>query len=652
MTTSLSIEIPPLDEESGHSDQVMTQQQQQQQQIETNDEITNSGHTILSLQEHDNDSEHDEGDTSSISSIKQDLVVPSTTINNTSSSNEEGEQNDDKVENNSFNNNNNINHPQDIVTQDGSASVSSFFDRVKAILSPATTFVSSSASTEDNQSKKQSDIGSMCGDPNNVDNNNNDDDDNFIDESNYNDDTQERPGVDEVTFYVSEPPTPIMANKGKNKPTSFSEDSALSDLLEKEKKLLQQKEAKSKAEEVNENYDMFEDESLLTEPTLPSSTGSPSFNSSSDNSISQEDNACATAIVFPPKSPPKSPMRKTPSPKKKRKTLDKPFAFGEMSNSALGGQLKKHVSGFPYGRRWTLITVAFALNSLVFSFLCKHSTSFVTLEKPMLLSATFEPITEVGLFYLKLCLAKTIVNKDHQLGVETIVQNSWIIPGGSETFNLGDFSREYTIYSGNTSSSSSLDQKMMFYDDPICTTASMNSEMVDDLMWKLARTFVGWTTVYGIFMTAVVFCIAFWSSVSLNNISVCLLMLYFFQCLVFFFFDCKLCQKHICALSSGAIHALVATLSWFVSGMSCIRLLFLERERIRADRRKRRREMRRQQRASSHLSLSPTKSVRSTYSELRSVPSPIKLSTTSENGQSMNLISPSKSITSSLHNII
>ena len=670
MTSTLSIDIPPPppplplpDEETGHSDKVMTQQQQQP--IEINDEITKSEHTIISLvqEEHNNNDnknefEHD-GDRSSVSSIKQDLSALTTTKDDTS--HDEKEQDDNKLETKNSNSSNEDH--QDFLIHDGSASVSSFFNRMKAIvLKTSTTFTSSSSSLsiDANLSKKQSDVGSsLCGDPNNVHN----DDDHLTEndpESNHDDNkNQYMPVVDEITIFVNEPPTPIIANKNQNESTttttSFSKGNnrTLSDLSEKEKK-----EDKFKAEEEEEeelDIGKYEEESYFTESTLPTmaSNGSSSF----ENSLSQqEDNACGPGMISPPKlslSPSKKSPRRKPSslsPKKKHKMLDSAFTFGDLGNSALGERLREHISGFPFGQRWTYITIALALTSLTFSFLCKHSTRFVTLEKPMLLSATFEPITEVGLYYINLCLAQTIVNKDLQLGVETVVKNSWITPDGKESFNLGDFAREYAVYTGETLSPSSIHQ-MIFYDDPICATASLNSEMVDDLMWNLARTFVGWTTVYGILMTAIVFCVAFWSSVSLNNISVCLMMLYFFQCLVFFFFDCKICQRHTCTLSSGGIYALIATFSWFLCGMSCVRLLFLERDRARAERRKRR-ELRRQQRASSNLS--PTKSVRSTYSELRSNPSsPIKLSAApSEAGQSTNIISPSRSITSTSHHII
>ena len=300
---------------------------------------------------------------------------------------------------------------------------------------------------------------------------------------------------------------------------------------------------------------------------------------------------------------------------------------------------------FAHGRLTTIAPVIFAGVALILSVVAKRSTTFVTLQEPLLVSPTFDKVDRVGLVFLDLCLADEIVTRDEGSGIETkvgrdyrgvigrssphlrghdtedniggndegfsVIGNllfSWANPTSIEEYDqiIEDYDHDDYIFVGPSDDEfetdmAGWDEHISVVSSPkICRSIKITSSTLTDTLWHVSRTFLSLAIGFGFFLSFMLTSAAYWSTINLKPVAVGLLLTYFFQSMTFFFFDSGICRQHNCKMSSGAAAAVVASIFWFAAALGTIwmDMVFVQkkRRRERRERRRRRRERRRKRR--------------------------------------------------------
>ena len=299
---------------------------------------------------------------------------------------------------------------------------------------------------------------------------------------------------------------------------------------------------------------------------------------------------------------------------------------------------------FAHGRLTTIAPVIFAGIALILSVVAKRSTTFVTLQEPLLVSPTFDKVDRVGLVFLDLCLADEIVTRDEGSGIETKVGRdyrgvigrssphllghdaednvggndgfsvigkllfSWANPTSVEQYDqiIENYDHDDYIFVGPSDDEfetdmAGWDEHVSVASSPkICRSIKITSSTLTDTLWHVSRTFLSLAIGFGFFLSFMLTSAAYWSTINLKPVAVGLLLTYFFQSMTFFFFDSGICRQHNCKMSSGAAAAVVASIFWFAAALGTIwmDMVFVQkkRRRERRERRRRRRERRRKRR--------------------------------------------------------
>ena len=381
---------------------------------------------------------------------------------------------------------------------------------------------------------------------------------------------------------------------------------------------------------------------------------------------STESSRTAQTVQTDEETPPSSPSRLSPSdclddleagqasssPKLKEGKAD-PLAF--LSNSEEEEKQRRlrarqqfyanNFAVFAHGRLTTIVPVIFAGIALILSVVAKRSTTFVTLQEPLLISPTFDKVDRVGLVFLDLCLADEIVTRDEGSGIETRVGRDyrgaigrssshprghgaednvggnvdgfsvignllfyWANPTPIEEYDqiIEDYDHDDYIFVGPSDDEfetdmAGWDEHISVVSSPkICRSIKITSSTLTDTLWHVSRTFLSLAIGFGFFLSFMLTSAAYWSTINLKPVAVGLLLTYFFQSMTFFFFDSGICRQHNCKMSSGAAAAVVASIFWFAAALGTIwmDMVFVQkkRRRERRERRRRRRERRRKRR--------------------------------------------------------
>eukprot|EP00978_Attheya_sp_CCMP212_P049144 scaffold622827_cov67-Attheya_sp.AAC.1 len=256
------------------------------------------------------------------------------------------------------------------------------------------------------------------------------------------------------------------------------------------------------------------------------------------------------------------------------------------------------ISKFPFGVVLSVIAVAFAIAALTLGFLAIRHDSFVTLEKPLHISTSFEDLTRIGLMNARLCIDYTSVSVDLDTHQSTVVVTHPAAADDAMQNEGNGLAQLMKVYS----SSSRVDyimgpEQLAEADDALpdslCRQVHLGPKVVNDSMWNMARSFLSLSLFAGIFFSIFLVSSFFWEMINLKPIAIGLIMTYFCQSLSFFFFDSELCRGHLCHMSVGATYNLVGSFMWFLSGLCVIRMDLRYHRRMRKLRRKMRRRHRR-----------------------------------------------------------
>ena len=234
---------------------------------------------------------------------------------------------------------------------------------------------------------------------------------------------------------------------------------------------------------------------------------------------------------------------------------------------------KKHTGIFPFGIGKTSITILSALAALTCSILCRNSTSFVKLGEPVFIDSQFEPVNELGLFYMNLCRTNEFVNIDPLTGLSTITEVTYDEKDdvdGSSFFSEWNIIDENIVYSEATEIPESRGSDSTFLKKENCRKFKLESSIVNDGIWNAARIFLGFTTALGFLFTFAMASTSFWYSINLAVITTGMFVTYLCQSVAFLFFDTALCKRYSCQPSSGTILAIIASFFWFVAGLGSL----------------------------------------------------------------------------------
>ena len=240
-----------------------------------------------------------------------------------------------------------------------------------------------------------------------------------------------------------------------------------------------------------------------------------------------------------------------------------------MSKEVLKKGVKKHTGAFPFGVSRTVFPVIFSIVALICSIISKESTNFVTLEKPLYIDSEHLPVTEVGLFFMKVCETDKLENIDIALGLNTVRKveydeksiaavNDYIHSEATDHIEIGKI---ITLETKKTK----------------CRKYKLGSTLVRDRLWNTARCFVGLTAGIGVLFAIATFTTIFWNSINLIVVSAGIFVTYLCQSFAFLFYDTNICKRHICHRSTGTTVAIVASFFWFFAGIGVMWLYIYDR---------------------------------------------------------------------------
>eukprot|EP00550_Attheya_septentrionalis_P009835 CAMPEP_0198285978 /NCGR_PEP_ID=MMETSP1449-20131203/5181_1 /TAXON_ID=420275 /ORGANISM="Attheya septentrionalis, Strain CCMP2084" /LENGTH=963 /DNA_ID=CAMNT_0043983597 /DNA_START=444 /DNA_END=3335 /DNA_ORIENTATION=- len=256
------------------------------------------------------------------------------------------------------------------------------------------------------------------------------------------------------------------------------------------------------------------------------------------------------------------------------------------------------ISKFPFGVVLSVTAVAFAIAALTLGFLAIRHESFVTLEKPLHISTSFEDLTRIGLMNARLCIDYTSVNVDLETHQSTVVVTHPAAADEAMQNEGNGLAQLMKVYSSSLRVDSIVGPEQLAeaddkLPDSLCRQVRLGPKVVNDSIWNMARSFLSLSLYFGIFFSIFLVSSLFWETINLKPIAIGLIMTYFCQSLSFFFFDSELCRGHMCHMSVGATYNLVGSFMWFLSGLCVIRMDLRYHRRMRKLRRKMRRRHRR-----------------------------------------------------------
>mmetsp|Transcript_16256 Transcript_16256/g.20590 ORF Transcript_16256/g.20590 Transcript_16256/m.20590 type:complete len:524 (-) Transcript_16256:2040-3611(-) len=263
---------------------------------------------------------------------------------------------------------------------------------------------------------------------------------------------------------------------------------------------------------------------------------------------------------------------------------------------------KNHTSYFPFGKGRTLFPITMSIVGIICSILCKESTNFVTLEKPIYVDAQHDTVTELGLFWMELCRTDEFINYEASVLTERPdleYKETIIIDSGSYETS-GSFTRTQVEYEGldtddlsffyggsmiineHTESSVTEEADLGQIDSSPssikdCRKFKLDSNIVHDGLWNTARILVGFTTGIGFLFSVALISTSFWNSANLVAIAFGIFVTYLCQCFAFLFYDSTICRKYVCYSSTGTTIAAAASFCWFLAGVGTLCMYMYDR---------------------------------------------------------------------------
>jgi hypothetical protein len=172
---------------------------------------------------------------------------------------------------------------------------------------------------------------------------------------------------------------------------------------------------------------------------------------------------------------------------------------------------EKHFVWFSHGKFWTVFGILVAWTGLVCAVEARNTTSFVTVESPIYVDASFNEVNDVGMLNFMLCFNETT-----------------------------------TGLSG-------------------CSLHELDVNDVNDQMFQIARSMAFISVMMGGFLASCMTLSMVWHSINLRPVGIGFLLTYFFQSFTFLIFDTKLCGKHTCHVSEGTVYSIVAGFCWILA---------------------------------------------------------------------------------------
>jgi hypothetical protein len=270
----------------------------------------------------------------------------------------------------------------------------------------------------------------------------------------------------------------------------------------------------------NDGFPMLVEEDILMDSFMQASTPRRLGASASIGTQSLEHETCVSRVD----------LNSTP------RTSPVPTPFTEPSGSDVVAT--KHLRWWGHGRRWTCLALLFAWAGSALTVFTRQSFHFVTLAVPVVVASdAYEPIHQLGLFYIQLCY--------------------------NETASDG--------LSG-------------------CQVLTLRSSDVSDNVYDAARLLGSLSTILGSFLTFFLSTSVVWETINLRPIGFGLLLTYFFQSFTMLLFDSDVCQEGQCSVGSGCLLSIGAALCWLGS---CLATAAMEAHKIRATRARQRQLKRR-----------------------------------------------------------
>jgi len=245
---------------------------------------------------------------------------------------------------------------------------------------------------------------------------------------------------------------------------------------------------------------------------------------------------------------------------------------------------KENTTLFPFGKVRTIFPILMSLSAIICSMLCKESTSFVSLGKPVYVDG-YENLSELGLFYVKFCRTDEFINNiDPSSGIATIVKLEYAeeeeFIDDMAFFNKPEIISE-TTFNVKMIDHEKDDQLTLLYntstDENDCRKFKLESTLVSDGLWNTVRLLVGYTAAIGFFVTIALVTTIFWKTINLIPISIGMFFTYLCQSFAFLFYDSTACKKHYCYHSRGTSLAVAACICWFSASIGTLIMLLHER---------------------------------------------------------------------------
>lgn len=242
--------------------------------------------------------------------------------------------------------------------------------------------------------------------------------------------------------------------------------------------------------------------------------------------------------------------------------------------------IKQNTSKFPFGTLRTLYPVLLSIIALVCSILCKESTSFVTLGRPIYVDAQHETVKEIGLFFVELCKTDEYVTFGLEAQSSTITKVEYLDDGGKESDSMFFFGTHQIINELTEDVTKDTDTTINLDERPKdCRKLKLESALVHDGLWNTARILVGFTTGIGFLFAFALTTTTFWRTANLVAIASGIFLSYLCQSFAFLFFDTTICKKNLCYRSTGTSLAIIASACWFAAGIGTLIMYMHDRNK-------------------------------------------------------------------------
>jgi hypothetical protein len=202
-------------------------------------------------------------------------------------------------------------------------------------------------------------------------------------------------------------------------------------------------------------------------------------------------------------------------------------------------------SWWSYGRMDTCLALSVAIAAFTLSLKAKGSTSFVTLDNPLPTKEdSFAPLTEVGLFFVKLC--------------EIHLTEEQSLSRGKLPYRVVS----PTLFQAGTTEVASSQ----------CHVERWQHGSANDSLWDMSRVSSTLSTCCG--GTVVIWLLLgiCFEGLNVRALAVLAIGAFWFETMTFLIFGSDVCDDQGCAMSLGSKYAAEASVLWFIGSVTIFRL--------------------------------------------------------------------------------